>query len=152
MDTLFLKQRSLYKLLCFSLLDLAKGAGHKSLGNLTSAETISLVKVNPPQDVPNVDLPIKITLRKDFHTVNRYIEFKLEKMIVLSAIKFAMPKEKFLKTFLFSFVDFSVLFPQEKNTFTFFNQTQIVSSWFLFTHFDQIFSHFRATMSSDWRF
>ena len=84
----------------------------------------------PAQDVPNVELPIKITLKKDIYTVKRSIEFRLEKMIVLSAIRFAMPRDKYLKRFQFSTVDFSVLFPQEKNYFTFVNETAIVSCFF----------------------
>ena len=105
----------------------AQGSGHKSLGNLINYEVLAMSKVDPAEDVPNIDLPIKITLNKDIYTVKRSIEFKLEKMIVLSAIRFAMPREKYLKRIDFSSVDYSVLFPQEKNMFSFFNNTPIVS-------------------------
>ena len=87
-----------------------------------------MAKVFPAGDVPNNELPIKITLQKDIYTVRRSIEFKLEKMIVLSGIRFAMPREKYLKKFELSSVDYSVLFPQERNVFSFVNGTPIVSS------------------------
>ena len=84
-------------------------------------------QILPPEDVPNIELPIKITLKKGIYTIKRSIEFKLEKMMVLSGIRFAMPKDKFLKKFDFSSVDYSVLFPRENNMFMFFNNTPIVS-------------------------
>ena len=106
---------------------LAKGAGHKSIGNLVSIDAISVSKVSPAIDVPNVDLPIKLTLKKDIYTIKRSVEFKLDKMIVLTGIKFAMPKDNYLKKFDFRNVDYSVLYPKEMNMFDYLNNTPIVS-------------------------